>query len=117
MPEAIATGLREEKKEERKDWGFFRSVGLITCQMHSDHLRTANQGYGNRTIRTGSDTTDIHAKNTTMDTEAETAFASDVHFTSRIERKGMGQMNTLEKDVERMEMQIGQLITYHRELK
>lgn len=46
-----------------------------------------------------------------MDKEAETAFASDVHFTSRIERKGMGQLNILEKDVERMEMQIGQLIT------
>ena len=28
MPEAIATGLCEEKKDERKNWGSVRSVGV-----------------------------------------------------------------------------------------
>ena len=49
-------------------------------------------------------------KNTNMHGGGD-RFRLHVHFTSRTERKGMGQLNTLEKDVERMEMQIGQLIT------
>ena len=49
-------------------------------------------------------------KNTNMHGGGD-RFRLHVHFISRTERKGMGQLNTLEKDVERMEMQIGQLIT------
>jgi hypothetical protein len=78
--------------------------------MHSDHLRTANQGCGKKLSEQGRILLIAMLKNTTMHGGGD-RFRLHVHFTSRTKRKGMGQLNTLTKDVERMEMQIGQLIT------
>ena len=77
---------------------------------------SANRGCGKELSEQGRILLTSMLKNTTMHGGGD-RFRLHVHFTSRIERKGMGQLNTLNKDVERMEMQIGQLITYHRKLK
>ena len=62
MPEAIATGLREEKERRTEKLGIFPFswVNYVPDAFRSS--ANCESGVWKRAIRTGSDTADIHAE-------------------------------------------------------